>query len=321
MIEAAITVRQGARGRRQGRAVQDLRQGARAEARPAWRRSWRSGRRTGRARAVTFTCRSSPRTASRCSTTPAQPHSMSETMRWFVGGQQKLMPELLAMIAPTVNSYRRLIPGFWAPTDSTWGVENRTTALRVIPGSAEIAASRVSGSRRPTANPYIILAAALGSGLWGIENKVEPEPVGDRQRLRPQVPGAARAAAHAVGCRAAAQGVEDGARTGSATSSSSTTPRRANGKSASSASTSATGSWRATSRSSERRRFGMRAGRHRPGTAIMSGVLQHHFTGRRTRLCRAPARGTARGRRGAGGRARGAARLALRAARAPQRRC
>ena len=62
-------------------------------------------------------------------------HNMSETMRWFVGGQQKLMPELLAMVASTVNSYTRLIPGFWAPTDSAWGVENRTTALRVIPGS------------------------------------------------------------------------------------------------------------------------------------------------------------------------------------------
>ena len=104
-----------------------------------------------------------------------QPHSMSERMRWFVGGQQKLMPELLAMIAPTVNSYRRLIPGFWAPTDSTCGIENRTTALRVIPGSAKSqrVEYRVAAA---DANPYIILAAALGSGLWGIENKIEPEP-------------------------------------------------------------------------------------------------------------------------------------------------
>ena len=45
-------------------------------------------------------------------------HKMSDTMRWFVGGQQALMPELLAMVALTVNSYTRLIPGFWAPTDS-----------------------------------------------------------------------------------------------------------------------------------------------------------------------------------------------------------
>lgn len=101
-------------------------------------------------------------------------HHMSDTMRWFVGGQQKLMPELLAMIACTVNSYTRLIPGFWAPTDATWGFENRTCALRVIGGSAKsqrveyrIAAADI--------NPYIALACAIGSGLWGIENKVEPD--------------------------------------------------------------------------------------------------------------------------------------------------
>ncbi|NOT42896.1 MAG: glutamine synthetase, partial [Alphaproteobacteria bacterium] len=101
-------------------------------------------------------------------------HHMSETMRWFVGGQQKLMPELLAMIACTVNSYTRLIPGFWAPTDATWGFENRTCALRVIGGSAKsqrveyrIAAADI--------NPYIALACAIGSGLWGIENKAEPD--------------------------------------------------------------------------------------------------------------------------------------------------
>ena len=103
-----------------------------------------------------------------------QPHSMSETMRWFVGGQQRLMPELLAMIAPTINSYRRLIPGFWAPTDATWGAENRTTALRVIPGSpkSQRVEFRIAAA---DSNPYIILAAALASGLWGIENRVEPE--------------------------------------------------------------------------------------------------------------------------------------------------
>ena len=107
---------------------------------------------------------------------PGKPHSMSDAMRWFVGGQQKLMPELLAMVAPTINSYRRLIPGYWAPTDSTWGVENRTTALRVIPGSpkSQRVEYRVAAA---DANPYVILSAALASGLWGIEHKVEPEPV------------------------------------------------------------------------------------------------------------------------------------------------
>ncbi len=107
---------------------------------------------------------------------PAQPHGMSDVLRWFVGGQQRLMPELLAMIAPTVNSYTRLIPGFWAPTDSTWSVDNRTCALRVIGGSAKSqrVEFRVAAA---DANPYVILAAALGSGLWGIENRIEPEPM------------------------------------------------------------------------------------------------------------------------------------------------
>ncbi len=102
-------------------------------------------------------------------------HNMSDVQHHFVAGQQNLMPQLLCMIAPTINSYTRLIPGFWAPTDATWGVENRTTALRVIPGSDK--SQRVEyrlGSA--DANPYLALAAALGSGLYGIEHEWEPAP-------------------------------------------------------------------------------------------------------------------------------------------------
>lgn len=105
----------------------------------------------------------------------SKPWTMSDAMRWYVGGQQQLLPELLAMVACTVNSYARLIPGYWAPTDSAWGVENRTTALRVIPGSAS--AQRVEFRiAAADINPYIALAAAIGSGLWGIENRIEPGP-------------------------------------------------------------------------------------------------------------------------------------------------
>lgn len=104
----------------------------------------------------------------------SKPGSMSDTMRHFVAGQQKLLPEMLAMVAPTVNSYRRLIPGFWAPTEASLGIENRTCALRVIPGdeNSQRVEYRVAAS---DANPYVVLAAALASGLWGIENKAEPE--------------------------------------------------------------------------------------------------------------------------------------------------
>jgi glutamine synthetase len=103
-----------------------------------------------------------------------KPFAMSDEMRWFVGGQQALMPELLAMVACTVNSYTRLIPGFWAPTDASWGVENRTCALRVIPGSekSQRVEYRVAAA---DINPYVALAAAIGSGLWGIENRIEPD--------------------------------------------------------------------------------------------------------------------------------------------------
>lgn len=103
---------------------------------------------------------------------PARADNMSQTMTHFIAGQQKLMPELLAMIAPTINSYRRLQPGFWAPTEATVGVDNRTCAIRIIPGSekSQRLEYRIGGA---DANPYIILAAVIASGLWGIENPAE----------------------------------------------------------------------------------------------------------------------------------------------------
>ena len=104
----------------------------------------------------------------------SKPANISDRMRHFIGGQQRLMPELLAMIAPTINSFTRLIPGFWAPTEASYGIDNRTCALRAISGSqkSQRVEYRIGAA---DANPYIILAAALASGMWGIENKVEPE--------------------------------------------------------------------------------------------------------------------------------------------------
>ena len=99
--------------------------------------------------------------------------AMSPVMRHFVGGQQALLPDLLALAAPTINSYTRLVPGQWAPTSATWGIENRTCALRVVPGSpsSQRVEYRIAGA---DANPYLALAAALGSGLYGIEHGLEP---------------------------------------------------------------------------------------------------------------------------------------------------
>jgi len=107
---------------------------------------------------------------------PEGPHGMSPTMQHFVAGCAALMPQVLCMIAPTVNSFSRMVPGAWAPTNATWGVENRTTALRVIPGSPK--SQRVE-YRLGAAdiNPYLGLAAVIGSGLYGIEHELALPPM------------------------------------------------------------------------------------------------------------------------------------------------
>jgi glutamine synthetase len=98
-------------------------------------------------------------------------HSMSELMKSYLAGQLFCLPHLLPMYAPTVNSYKRLVEGAWAPTTLTWGVDNRTTALRVLSGSSQSTRleTRVVGS---DSNPYLAMAACLASGLYGIRNKL-----------------------------------------------------------------------------------------------------------------------------------------------------
>ncbi|MFV0284268.1 MAG: glutamine synthetase family protein [Castellaniella sp.] len=104
---------------------------------------------------------------------PKAEHTMSPVQRHFAAGLQRHMPDFMAMYAQTINSYTRLVPGYWAPLEASLGIENRTTALRVIPGSSKSQRIEVRiGSA--DANPYIALAAALGSGLLGIEQKLEP---------------------------------------------------------------------------------------------------------------------------------------------------
>jgi glutamine synthetase len=100
---------------------------------------------------------------------------MSATLRHFVGGLVRLLPETLLMCSHTVNAYRRMVPGIWAPLTATWGIQNRTCAFRVINPSPE--ATRVE-FRVPAAdaNPHLTLAQCLGAGLWGIENAIEPPP-------------------------------------------------------------------------------------------------------------------------------------------------
>ncbi len=100
---------------------------------------------------------------------------MSPAMEHAIAGQVRLMPELTAVVAPTVNSYKRMVEGAWAPTAATWGVENRTTALRAIPGSDK--ATRIE-YRQAAAdmNPYLAMAVVVGAALWGMEEKLTPPP-------------------------------------------------------------------------------------------------------------------------------------------------
>ena len=104
---------------------------------------------------------------------PAKPGSISDVMRYFIGGMQVKMPEVLLMMAPNINSFKRYVPDIFAPVASTWGIDNRTTSLRIISGSA--AEQRIE-NRVPGAdvNPYLAIACTLATGLWGIENQVEP---------------------------------------------------------------------------------------------------------------------------------------------------
>ena len=76
------------------------------------------------------------------------------------------------MYAPTINSYKRLVEGAWAPTTLTWGIDNRTVALRVLcnSGASSRLETRVIGS---DANPYLAMAAALASGLYGVREKLK----------------------------------------------------------------------------------------------------------------------------------------------------
>ncbi len=99
-------------------------------------------------------------------------HHMSPTFKSFVAGVLTLLPDLLCLFAPTVNSYKRLVDGFWAPTKATWGIDNRTVACRVIPGSAKSTRLefRVPGS---DVNPYLAVAGTIAAGLWGVERKLE----------------------------------------------------------------------------------------------------------------------------------------------------
>lgn len=118
------------------------------------------------------------------------PVRCSETFRWFLGGWMAHAAELMPFYAPTVNSYKRYQAGSWAPTGLAWSHDNRTAGFRVVGSGRSLRIEcRIPGA---DCNPYLAYAAALTSGLHGIERQIEPPPLfeGDVYTARqvPQVP-------------------------------------------------------------------------------------------------------------------------------------
>ena len=100
-------------------------------------------------------------------------HGISKLFLHFLGGLQRYLPEVMLMFAPTVNSWRRFAPGTFAPPAFSWGIENRTTCLRVV---GEGRSSKRVENRLPCSdsNPHLVVAATLAAGLAGIEQELEP---------------------------------------------------------------------------------------------------------------------------------------------------
>ncbi|MCA9536188.1 MAG: glutamine synthetase [Myxococcales bacterium] len=117
---------------------------------------------------------------------PKAEHGLSTLARQYLAGVVETGPELTAFYAPFVNSYKRYVPGVWAPITASWGAENRTSMVRVVGGGSGVASS-ASATRlelRQTGadiNPYVAMATSLGAGLYGIEQALElpPETQGD----------------------------------------------------------------------------------------------------------------------------------------------
>ncbi len=123
---------------------------------------------------------------------PKSPRKMSKLFESYLAGQLHCLKDFQVFFAPTVNSYKRLVDGFWAPVKATWGLDNRTASLRVISGSAK--STRLE-TRCPGAdsNPYLAMAACVAAGLYGIEQGLKlttPPLEGDSAKARriPRLP-------------------------------------------------------------------------------------------------------------------------------------
>ena len=101
-------------------------------------------------------------------------HGMSDVGRQFIAGQIAHLRELSILYAPNINSYKRYVPGSFAPTAVRWGRDNRTCALRLVGHGAGLRLeNRVPGG---DVNPYLAVAGIIAAGLDGIKNKLTLEP-------------------------------------------------------------------------------------------------------------------------------------------------
>ncbi len=100
---------------------------------------------------------------------------LSQMALWYIGGLLKHAPALLAILAPTTNSYRRLVPGYEAPVNLVYSQRNRSAAVRIPMYSVSPKAKRIEfRPPDPTCNPYLAFSAMLLAGLDGIQNKIDP---------------------------------------------------------------------------------------------------------------------------------------------------
>ena len=112
----------------------------------------------------------------------------SDKLRHVVGGMMATMADAMLLLAPHANSYRRLCPGTHAPTNITWGLDNRTASIRVITaGQATRVEHRVAGA---DCNPYLAIAGILAGTLHGLENTIDPGPPisGEERTGHPELP-------------------------------------------------------------------------------------------------------------------------------------
>ena len=102
---------------------------------------------------------------------------ISEPCRHYIGGLMAHAPAILALIAPTTNSYRRLVPGFEAPVNLAYSMRNRSCCTRIPTYSSSPESRRIEFRLPdPACNPYLAFAAMLMAGLDGLINKIDPGP-------------------------------------------------------------------------------------------------------------------------------------------------